>query len=226
MRVLIVEDEPRMAEQLKAGLEREGYAVLVAGDGRQALEVARTVDHDLMILDWMLPGVDGREVARRLRRAHVDTRILMLTARDAPEDVVEGLDCGADDYLIKPFAFEVLLARLRALGRRSPATHDPILRVAGLTLDPASHRVQLDGVEIHLSVKEYSLLHILLRRAGQVVPRETLIDAVWGYGSSIESNTLDAFIHLLRGKVDAAARHKLIHTVRGVGYCLDATPPA
>jgi DNA-binding response OmpR family regulator len=226
MRVMIVEDERRMAEQLRKGLEREGYAVLVAHDGEEALALARTFDHDLMILDWMLPKIDGIEVARRLRVAKVDTRILMLTARDAPPDVVEGLDCGADDYLIKPFAFEVLLARLRALARRLPATQAPVLALADLTLDPAAHTVTRNGREINLSATEFSLLHFLLRRVGQTVPRRTLIEAVWGFDSSIESNTLDAFIHLLRGKLDAGARPRIIHTVRGVGYCARATPPA
>lgn len=226
MRVLIVEDERPMAEQLRKGLEREGYTVLLAHDGRQGLDVARSVEHDLMILDWMLPGLDGPEVARRLRKAKIDTRILMLTARDAPTDIVAGLDCGADDYLIKPFAFDVLLARLRALARRAGATRPPVLEVADLSLDPAAHRVLRAGREIQLSGKEFSLLHFLLRHAGQTVPRGTLIEAVWGYGSSIESNTLDAFIYLLRGKVDAPPQRKLIHTVRGVGYCLKDTPPA
>jgi DNA-binding response OmpR family regulator len=226
MRVLIVEDERQMAEQLRKGLEREGYTVLVANDGEQGLDLARTVDHDLLILDWMLPKLDGRQVARRLRHARVDTRILMLTARDAPPDVVEGLDCGADDYLIKPFAFEVLLARLRALARRTPTTQLPVLRVLDLELDPAAHRVLRGTDEIKLSSKEFSLLHFLIRRAGQTVPRRTLIEAVWGYESSIESNTLDAFIHLLRAKIDAAPHGKLIHTVRGIGYCLRETPPS
>ncbi|HVY66968.1 MAG TPA: response regulator transcription factor [Gammaproteobacteria bacterium] len=225
MRVLIVEDELRMAEQLRRGLEREGYTVLVAADGQHGLELARTVEHELLILDWMLPKLDGLEVARRLRQARVDTRILMLTARDAPPDVVEGLDGGADDYLIKPFAFEVLLARLRALARRTPTTQPPVLTVLDLHVDPAAHRVHRGGTEIKLSTKEFSLLHFLIRRAGQTVPRETLIGAVWGFESSIESNTLDAFIHLLRSKVDAPPHDKLIHTVRGVGYCLRATPP-
>lgn len=218
--MLIVEDEPHMAEQLRKGLEGEGYTVLVAGDGRRGLDLARSVDHDLIILDWMLPGLDGREVARRLRQSKVGTRILMLTARDAPTDIVEGLDCGADDYLIKPFAFDVLLARLRALGRRSQATQPPVLELADLALDPAAHRVRRAGRELQLSSTEFNLLQFLIRRAGQTVPRGTLIEAVWGYGSSIESNTLDAFIHLLRGKVDAPGQDKLIHTVRGVGYCL------
>lgn len=166
MRVLIVEDERRMAEQLRIGLEREGYSVLIAHDGESALELARVFDHDLMVLDWMLPKVDGTEVARRLRQAKVDTRILMLTARDRPPDVVEGLDCGADDYLIKPFAFEVLLARLRALARRLPAAQPPILSVADLTLDPAAHVVRRGGKELKLSATEFSLLHCLVRRRG------------------------------------------------------------
>jgi DNA-binding response OmpR family regulator len=225
MRVLIVEDELQMAEQLRKGLEREGYSVLVANDGEQGLNLARTVEHDLLILDWMLPKLDGLQVARRLRQTKIDTRILMLTARDAPPDVVEGLDGGADDYLSKPFAFEVLLARLRALARRTPATQLPVLSVLDLSVDPAAHRVLRGVEEIKLSSKEFSLLHFLIRRPGQTVPRRTLIEAVWGYESTIESNTLDAFIHLLRAKIDAPPRTKLIHTVRGIGYCLRQAPP-
>ena len=220
MRVLIVEDEPQMAEQLRRGLEREGYSALLAHDGQAALDLARTFDHDLMILDWMLPKVDGREVLRRLREAGMTVPILMLTARDAPPDIVAGLDCGADDYLIKPFAFEVLLARLRSLARRIPAARTPVLRVADLALDPANHTVARGGREIELSAREFRLLHFLVRRAGQVVERQTLIEAVWGYESSIESNTLDAFIHLVRAKVDMPPHGKLIRTVRGIGYSL------
>jgi DNA-binding response OmpR family regulator len=215
-----------MAEQLRKGLEREGYAVLLAHDGQQALDLARAVDHDLMILDWMLPKLDGRQVARRLREAKIGTRILMLTARDTPPDIVEGLDCGADDYLIKPFAFEVLLARLRALARRVPDVGPAVLRVADLALDPAAHTVTRAGRELSLSTKEFNLLNFLMRRAGLTVPRRVLIEAVWGYASTVESNTLDAFIHLLRGKIDAPPHRKLIHTVRGVGYALRETPPA
>jgi DNA-binding response OmpR family regulator len=225
MRVLVVEDEPQMAEQLRKGLEREGYAVLLAHDGQEALDLARTVDHDLMILDWMLPKVDGRQVARRLREAKIGTRILMLTARDAPPDIVEGLDCGADDYLVKPFAFEVLLARLRALSRRVPDARPAVLSIADLVLDPAAHTVKRAGREIGLSTKEFSLLHSLMRRPGQAVPRRTLIETVWGYESTIESNTLDAFIHLLRAKIEDSAQRKLIHTVRGIGYCIRETAP-
>ena len=220
MRVLIVEDEPQMAEQLRRGLEREGYTALVAHDGQEALDLARTVDHDLVVLDWMLPKLDGREVARRLREGGSAVPILMLTARDATPDVVAGLDGGADDYLTKPFAFEVLVARLRALTRRVPAPRAAVLRVADLVLDPANHSVSRSGREIALSAREFRLLHFLMRRAGQVVERQTLIEAVWGYASSIESNTLDAFIHLLRSKVDLPQDGKLIHTVRGIGYSL------
>jgi DNA-binding response OmpR family regulator len=222
MRILIAEDERQMADQLRRGLEREGYSVLVAADGQEALELARNSEHDLMILDWMLPKIEGIEVARRLRQANVATRILMLTARDAVPDVVTGLDCGVDDYLSKPFAFEVLLARLRALARRIPGTRLPVLEVADLTLDPAKRQVTRAGVPIRLSTKEFSLLHFLMHRAGQTVPRRTLIEAVWGYDSSIESNTLDAFIHLLRSKVDAEPHAKLIQTVRGIGYSVRA----
>ena len=225
MRVLIVEDERQMAEQLRRGLEREGYSALVACDGQEALDLARTVDHDLMILDWMLPRVDGCEVARRLRGAGVGTPILMLTARDAAPDVVRGLDGGVDDYLTKPFAFEVLLARLRALSRRVPVARPPVLQVADLALDPAKHTVTRGGVEMALSAREFRLLQFLVRRANQIVPRETLIDAVWGYGSSVESNTLDAFIHLLRAKIDVAPLPKLIHTARGIGYSVKTPEP-
>jgi DNA-binding response OmpR family regulator len=224
--VLVVEDEPQMAEQLRKGLEREGYRVLVAEDGQQGLDLARSIEQDLIILDWMLPKLDGREVARRLREGKVDARILMLTARDASSDVVDALDCGADDYLSKPFAFEVLLARLRALARRLPLTQPPVLKLDDLVLDPAAHRVARGDVEIRLSGKEFSLLHFLMRRARQTVTRATLIEAVWGYESSIESNTLDAFIHLLRAKVDSPPRRRLIHTVRGVGYSLRESPPS
>jgi DNA-binding response OmpR family regulator len=225
MNVLLVVDEPRMAKQLQKGLEHEGYSVVVAYDGESALELARNTQHDLLILDWMLPKLDGAEVARRLRRAKVQTPILMLTARDAPVDIVEGLDCGADDYLVKPFAFEVLLARLRALRRRGPPTRPPILEVADLKLDPATHRVARSSVEIRLSHREFALLQILMHRAGHVIPRARLIESVWGYESNISGNTLDAFIHLLRAKVDAEPARKLIHTVRGVGYCMSETPP-
>ncbi len=225
MKLLVVEDERRMAELLRKGLEREGYSVLIAHDGRDALDLVRAGGYDLLILDVMLPKMDGYEVARRLRQARILTPILMLTARDSSADVVHGLDCGADDYLTKPFAFEVLLARLRALARRGPATSPPVLQVADLTLDPASRIVTRRGIEITLSKTEFSLLEVLMRRRGQVVPRSTMIEAVWGFEGDIESNTLDAFISLLRRKVDRQGWQKLVHTVRGVGHCVRKEPP-
>jgi len=226
MRLLLVEDETRMAELLRRGLEEEGYAVLVATDGQQGLQMAQSCELDAIILDVMLPRLDGFEVARRLRQDRYQIPILMLTARDTVPDIVTGLDRGADDYLTKPFAFEVLLARLRALIRRGARSRPPQLQVADLVLDPATHEVSRGGARISLTRTEYRLLEFLMRRAGAVAPRQTLIEAVWGFGSDIENNTLDAFIRLLRAKVDAEPRPKLIHTLRGVGYCLrEGGPP-
>lgn len=220
MRVLIAEDERQMAETLRKGLEREGYAVLLAHDGQQALELAAAAEFELFVLDVMLPAADGFAVARRLRELGVKTPILMLTARDDSRDIVQGLDCGADDYLTKPFSFDVLLARLRALARRGPVPQPLILRFADLTLDPATRVVSRGERMIDLSKTEFGLLEVLLRRAPQVVSRRTLIDAVWGYEREIETNTLDAFVRLLRRKVEAPGESKLVHTMKGVGFCL------
>ena len=220
MRVLIAEDERQMAETLRKGLEREGYAVLLAHDGRSALELAQAADFELIVLDVMLPGLDGFAVARQLRDDRIRTPILMLTARDNARDVVRGLDCGADDYLTKPFSFDVLLARLRALARRGPVPQTPVLRHSDLVLDPATRTVQRGERIIDLSKTEFGLLELLLRRAPRVVERRTLMEAVWGYEKEIETNTLDAFIRLLRRKVEAADEPKLIHTVKGIGFCL------
>ena len=220
MRVLIAEDERQMAETLRKGLEREGYVVLLTHDGLQALELAQAAEFELLVLDVMLPGLNGFTVARKLREAAVRTPILMLTARDDAGDIVHGLDCGADDYLTKPFSFEVLLARLRALSRRGPVSQPPILRYADLALDPATRAVTRGERVIDLSKTEFGLLELLLRRAPRVVQRHTLIEAVWGYEKEIETNTLDAFIHLLRRKVEAPSEAKLIHTMKGVGFCL------
>lgn len=220
MKILLVEDERRMAELLQRGLEREGYSVCVAGDGREGLELARSVDPDLVILDVMLPLMDGCEVARKLRSMEFHKPVLMLTARDASPDIVLGLDSGADDYLTKPFPFAVLLARLRALARREPVARPPVLGMADLMLDPASRRVERSGQRIPLSRREFDLLETLMRRAGQVVPRAELIESVWGFDGDVESNTLDAFIRLLRRKVDPPPFRKLLHTIRGVGYSL------
>src|SRR5688572_18142120 len=220
MRLLVVEDEKRMADLLRKGLQEEGYAVTVASDGTTAVEMAEANQFDLILLDLMLPGMDGFQVAQRLRREGNRVPILMLTARDATTDIVQGLDLGADDYLTKPFSFEVLLARIRAMLRRGPASQSVKLRVGDLELDPGSHEVRRRGEPIHLTRTEFNLLEILMRRSGQVIPRDTLIEAVWGYDRNIESNTLDAFIRLLRSKVEGDGGPRLIHTVRGIGYVI------
>lgn len=218
MRLLLVEDESRLASLLKKGLAEEGYAVTIAGDGKTGLAMAESNQFDLILLDVMLPGIDGFEVARRLRHGGIRTPILMLTARDATPDIVRGLDLGADDYLTKPFSFEVLLARIRALLRRGPAAQEVQLTVGSVRLDPATHQVFRAGEQLALTRTEFLLLEFLMRRAGQVVPRATLIEGVWGYDRDVESNTLDAFIRLLRSKLEGDSGTKLIHTVRGVGY--------
>jgi DNA-binding response OmpR family regulator len=220
MRLLLVEDDPNMAEVLKRGLEEEGYSIVVVSDGRQGLEMAESCELDGIILDVMLPTMDGFEVARRLRRNQNPTPILMLTARDTVPDIVAGLDKGADDYLTKPFSFEVLLARLRAITRRGARPRPTQHRVADLVLDPATHEVVRGGRKIMLTRTEYKLLECLTRRAGTVVPRDVLIEDVWGFHGEVENNTLDAFIRLLRGKIDSGFEVKLLHTVRGVGYSL------
>jgi DNA-binding response OmpR family regulator len=220
MQVLVVEDERRMAELLRQGLEEEGHTVLLAPDGRQGLAMAETYSFDVIVLDVMLPGMDGFTVAKKLRGARNQTPILMLTARDATPDVIQGLNLGADDYLVKPFSFDVLLARLRAVSRRGPIPQPVLLQVVDLSLNPASREVSRGRRRISLTRTEYSLLELLMRRAGRVVARDSLIEAVWGFDSEVRNNTLDAFIRLLRDKVDTIGESKLIHTVRGVGYCL------
>ncbi len=222
MQVLVVEDEPRMADLLRQGLEEEGHSVVVAGNGRDGLSIAETHAFDAIVLDVMLPGLDGFSVARKLRAARNQTPILMLTARDANHDIVEGLNLGADDYLVKPFSFEVLLARLRAISRRGAIAQPPTLQVADLSLNPSAREVSRAGRKISLTRTEFGLLELLMRRAGRVVTRENLIESVWGFDSEVRSNTLDAFIRLLRDKVDSEGEKKLIQTVRGVGYCLRA----
>jgi len=220
MRVLIAEDEKRMAELLKKGLEEENHSVTLAHDGQAALETAHVAEFDVIVLDIMLPRIDGFEVARRLRYSRIYTPILMLTARDAVPDVVKGLDSGADDYLTKPFAFDELLARLRSVARRGSSPRLMLLQVYDLTLDPARHEVFRSRQEIHLTPTEYRLLEFLLRRPGRVAPRSSIVEAVWGFDEEIEDNTLDAFVRLLRSKVDRDYKNKLIHTVRGVGYTI------
>lgn len=226
MRILIVEDERRMAEQLRKGLEYENHRVSLAFDGRSALEFAQMGEFDAIVLDLMLPGVDGFEVARRLRKSQNQTPILMLTARDSVPDIVKGLDVGADDYLTKPFSFAVFLARLRSVTRRGSAQRPASLEVDDLVLNPATHRVSRGNREIHLTLTEFRLLEFLMRRAGRVVSRSAIIQAVWDLDREVEENTLDAFIRLLRSKVDRDYEHKLIQTVRGLGYTVRADSQA
>ena len=209
-----------MAELLKKGLEEEKHSATIAYDGPAGLEMAELYEFDAIVLDIMLPGIDGFEVARRLRRNRNQTPILILTARDAVPDVVKGLDVGADDYLTKPFAFDEFLARLRSVARRGSSPRPTRLQVADLTLDPATHQVFRGNQEIHLTPTEFRLLDFLVRRAGRVVLRNALVEAVWGFEQEVEENTLDAFVRLVRGKVDRDFKHKLIHTVRGVGYTI------
>jgi two-component system, OmpR family, copper resistance phosphate regulon response regulator CusR len=221
MKVLVVEDEKRMAEVLQAGLEEENYSVSVAHDGLAALQMTQDNQFDLVLLDVMLPGVDGREVARRIRQAQQSTPILMLTARHASADIVSGLDAGADDYLTKPFSFEVLLARLRALTRRSASTLPSKLRVADLALDLSERRAHRGAREIVLTPREFRLLEFLMRNHGRVASRRSILENVWGFTENVEENTLDAFVHSVRRKVDEGEPTKLIHTMRGFGYSIE-----
>jgi DNA-binding response OmpR family regulator len=224
MRILIIEDERQMAEVLRRGLSEEGHAVDVARTGPDGLAMATSASFDVIILDVMLPGLGGFDVARRLRKARIRTPILMLTARDTNADVVAGLDGGADDYLVKPFAFDVLLARLRAVARRGPTERGVVMMVGDLRLDTGAHEVWRGADRIDLTRTEFSLLEFLMRRQGAVVTRNALIEGVWGHDREIEANTLDAFVRLLRQKVDAGGRPRLIHTVRGVGYAVREEP--
>ncbi len=218
MEILIVEDDRRMATLLDRGLRGEGHRVFVASDGPEGLDFARVRGYDVIVLDVLLPGINGFEIAQRLRREGNRTPILMLTAKDAPRDVVEGLDVGADDYLTKPFAFEELLARLRAVSRRGPISRSPLLEVADLQLSPASHEVRRAGRAIALTPREFQVLELLMRRAGQVVPRNTLIDTIWGGDADVGFNTVDAFVSSLRRKLEDPKAARLIHTVRGIGF--------
>jgi two-component system, OmpR family, response regulator len=218
--VLVIEDELSMGELLRRGLEEENHTVTLARDGLEGLHAAETFNIDLIVLDVMVPELNGIEVARRLRSAGRQVPILMLTARDAPGDIVKGLDAGADDYLTKPFAFRVLLARLRALSRRAARPAVRTLRVADLVLDPATHKVARGKRVLDLTITEFRLLEFLMRRAGRVCSRAAIIDGVWGLEQDVKGNTVDAFIRLLRVKVDGGHRSALIQTVRGYGYIL------
>jgi DNA-binding response OmpR family regulator len=220
VRVLIIEDEKRMALLLKKALEEKNHSAVTAFTGNDGLSTAQESNFDVIVLDLMLPGLDGFEIVRKLRGAGDKTPILVLTARDAVADIVEGLDLGVDDYLTKPFALAEFMARLRAVARRGPADREPRLRVADLVLDPASGEVYRSDRVIALTKTEYSLLEFLMRRAGRVLTRDAIIQGVWGHSTEIEDNTLEAYIMRLRAKVDTGYELKLIQTVRGFGYRL------
>ena len=224
VKLLVVEDEPRMLELLRRGLTEEGHSVTCASDGGEGWDLARDYEFDAVVLDVMLPKMNGFELAKKLRQEKVSTPVLMLTAKDSVPDVVRGLDAGADDYLTKPFTFNELVARLRALQRRSTSRTQNRLQVGDLILDPESREVSRAGVPILLTRTEYSLLERLMYRAGKVIPRNTLIESVWGFDREIEENTLDAFVRLLRHKIDREDSPKLIVTVRGVGYMIREEP--
>jgi two-component system, OmpR family, response regulator len=218
MRVLVVEDDLRMAEVLERGLREEGYAPDLARTGEDALWMARAVEYDAIVLDVMLPGADGMEICRSLRAGEVWSPVLMLTARDAVDDRIAGLDAGADDYLLKPFSFGELLARLRALVRRAPHERPTVVRVGDLRLDPASRRVWRGGAELHLSTKSFALLEAFMRRPGQVLSRDQLLEAAWDMAFERRSNIVDVYVKALREQIGAEA----IETVRGIGYRLRA----
>ncbi len=221
MRVLLVEDEHKIAAYVKRGLEEQGYAVDVSYSGSEALDWLQAVAFDLIILDVLLPGLDGIGVCHEARRIGVRTPILMLTARDAIDDRVAGLDAGADDYLVKPFAVKELLARLRALGRRgAEVLRSPVLCVGDLRLDTTTHRVTRGSRAIELTAKEYAILECLLREPGRLLTRKVIAEHVWSYESDNESNVIDVYIRNLRRKIDDGEPVKLIHTVRGAGYRL------
>jgi len=213
-----VEDDRELADYVRRGLEEEAHSVQACFDGSSGLRTAERSAFDIIVLDVMLPFVDGLEVTRRLRRSGVRTPVLLLTACDAPEDIVRGLDAGADDYLTKPFAFDVLLARLRAR-TRAAAPADARRRFADLTIDLERNEAWRDNAALRLSRTEFSILECLMRSAGRIVTRDQLIEAVWG-DREVSSNNLDVFIRFLRVKVDLPGHRKLIHTERGVGYCL------
>ncbi len=219
-RILVIEDEARIAQFIERGLIYEGYRVNVARDGKTGLSIARDNPPDLVILDWMLPGLDGLEVCKRLRTAG-DVPILMLTAKDDIKDRVTGLDAGADDYLVKPFSVDELMARIRSLLRRiRPNSHPEVLNFSDLKLDTGTHRAYRGERAIDLTAKEYELLELFMRNPRQVLTRDVIFDRVWGYDFGGESNIIEVYVRYLRQKTEAENETRLIHTVRGVGYVL------
>ncbi len=223
MRILVVEDEPKTGDYLKQGLAEAGFMVDLARDGLDGLHLALTEAYDLAVLDVMLPGIEGWQVLQGIRKAGKDMPVLFLTARDSVDDRVKGLELGADDYLVKPFAFSELLARVRTLLRRGAKTKEAdVLRAADLELDLMRRRVTRGGKKIDLTSKEFSLLELLLRRQGEVLPRSLIASQVWDMNFDSDTNVIEVAIRRLRAKVDDSFELKLIHTVRGMGYVLEA----
>ena len=220
MRLLVVEDEPKTAQYLQKGLSENGFVVDVAPDGVDGLHLALSADYDLVVLDVMLPGIDGWQVIRELRRQKA-TPVLFLSARGKVEDRVAGLELGGDDYLVKPFAFSELLARVRTLLRRGPEREADWIRVADLELDVRAHRVSRRGGAIHLTAKEFALLHVLARHRGEVLSRTLIAEQVWDMNFDSDTNVVEVAVRRLRSKIDDPYDIKLVHTVRGVGYVLD-----
>jgi heavy metal response regulator len=222
VRLLVVEDESKVASFIKKGLGEEGYAVDLAADGEAGLAMALERVHDLIILDIRLPKMDGLQVLRMLRQDKVTTPVLLLTVRATIEDKVLGLDAGADDYLTKPFAFQELVARVRALLRRRAEAEPAVLRVGDLSLDPARRTVVRGGVKIDLTAREFALLDYFMRNPGRVLTRTMIAEHVWDYSFDTSTNVIDVYVNYLRKKIDAEREPKLLHTVRGVGYMLQA----
>jgi DNA-binding response OmpR family regulator len=220
MKVLVVEDERRMVELLRKGLEEEGHTVVCATDGIEGLRLCRNHEYDVIVLDVMMPKLDGYALVEKLRAEKIATPVLMLTAKDDVPNIVRGLDLGADDYMTKPFSFQELLARLRAIKRRKFVPQATTLKVADLSLDTATREVSRGGIPITLTRTEFDLLEKLMERAGKVISRPDLIESIWGLDRDVEANTLDVFVRLLRNKVDGDRSEKLIRTVRGVGYMI------
>lgn len=221
VKILLIEDEPQISGFIKRGLQREGYNVVIAPDGETGLEAVFAELPDLVILDLMLPDIDGLVVCRQIREAQLQVPILMLTAKDAIPDRVAGLDAGADDYMIKPFAFDELLARVRALGRRkAPIETDGPLVFADLTLSPTTRMATRSGRTIELTAKEYDLLELFMRHPNQVLTRDQIYDRIWGYDFGGESNIIEVYVRYLRSKLESEGESRLLHTVRGVGYAL------
>ena len=225
MRILVIEDEKKVANFIKKGLEEEHYAVDTAYDGEGGLFMAETNEYDLIVLDLMIPKIDGLEVLKRIRGSKINVPVLVLTAKATVEDIVKGLDTGCDDYLTKPFEFVEFLARIRALLRREKIEKEPILKLADLTLSLVTHKVLRRGKEIELTSKEYALLEYFMRNPDRVLTRTMISEHVWDYHFDSLTNVIDVYVNYLRKKIDKDLEPKLIHTIRGVGYILSAGRP-